>query len=671
MGGVLRMATQISDSKETRPEPSRTGRDVVYDYLRDVGVRYVFGVPGTNEVPLIDGRSPSGHVKPKDGSSPDPAPGEVDYVPCLHENIAVGAAMGYARGSGVPGVVELHITPGAAHGIGNLYNAYKAHVPIVVLCVQQHRDLLLQEPLLESDLVQIARQFTKWSYEVRTTGDLPLALQRAFKVAMTPSTQPVFLSIPWDITIEHVTPVTEHITPVKDPSPERHGLVTRIKHEYVGDMTGLQELAEALVDTSKSPLIVAGDGVGAARAWTELETLAKLVGATVYSASHSSMMNFPNSSPRWQAELPSTQKGMRTVFGAHDVAFLCGYNSQAPVLVFNHEDGPLIPAAVKQLYLHNDPWEIGKNGYGHVAVLGDIKLSLQAISDAVPAAIMKHPGSADRIKTSESEIARLGAERDKRVAEFRAKLREPNQTRRIIGADIADVLYRCLHKRPFTLVNEAVSDAPVFRKLLDYHEPKDYFFGSGGSLGFSMPASIGFSLAYAAAGDKRLVINVVGDGSALFYPQSWWTATHKDPGSTKQPVPPISILTIVVNNRQYRTLLKGVDALKDVLQWTPSTDTEYLHLEEDAVDYVALASAFGVGGRRVETLADLEPAVKCGIDMVRKTPATPYVLDVLTDPISHEDDSDPWQVPRFYTLMGEICRDEGFDFSAFDYVGPP
>jgi benzoylformate decarboxylase len=655
---------QDSPSKEALRIPSRTGRDVVYDYLRDVGVRYVFGVPGTNEVPLIDGRSASGHAKQPTSSLPEPAPHEklVEYVPCLHENIAVGAAMGYARGSGVPGVAELHITPGAAHGIGNLYNAYKAHVPIIVLCVQQHRDLLLQEPLLESDLVQIARQFTKWSYEVRTTGDLPLALQRAFKVAMTPPTQPVFLSIPWDVTIEHITP--------EDPSHESHGLVTRIKHECIGDRTGLQELTEALVNTSTSPLIVAGDGVGAAGAWTELETLAELVGATVYSASHSSMMNFSNTSWRWQAELPSTQQGMRDVFGAHDVAFLCGYNSQAPVLVFNHEDGPLIPAKVKQLYLHNDPWEIGKNGYGHVAVLGDIKLSLQVMSHAVPAAIKKHVGSADRIKTSESQIATLGAERDNRVAEFRDKLRAPNhEARQIIGADIADVLYRCLHGRPFTLVNEAVSDAPVFRKMLEYHEPKDYFFGSGGSLGFSMPASIGFSLAYTAASDKRLVINVVGDGSALFYPQSWWTQTHKDPGSTNQPVPPIPILTIVVNNRQYRTLLNGVDALKNVLKWTPSTDTAYLHLNEHAVNYVALAAAFGVDGRRVEKLADLQGAVETGIETINN--GQPYVLDVLTDPISHEDASDPWQVPRFYTLMGELYGADIFDSQALDYFGPP
>jgi len=67
-------------------EPTKLGRDVVLDYLRDVGVEYLFGVPGTNEVPLIDGTN-----------EPDAG---IDYIPCLHENIAMGAAMGYAWVSG-------------------------------------------------------------------------------------------------------------------------------------------------------------------------------------------------------------------------------------------------------------------------------------------------------------------------------------------------------------------------------------------------------------------------------------------------------------------------------------------------------------------------------------------------------------------------------------------
>ena len=154
----------------------------MFRYLKALGVECLFGVPGTNEIPLIDGTSVQANG--------------VKYVPCLHENIAVGAAMGYARASGKPGVVELHVTPGAAHGIGNLFNAYKSPIPVVVLCAQQHSELLLQEPLLASDLVRVAGQYAKWAWEVaraRRTGGRAAG---AFKEALTAPRRPVCVSIP-------------------------------------------------------------------------------------------------------------------------------------------------------------------------------------------------------------------------------------------------------------------------------------------------------------------------------------------------------------------------------------------------------------------------------------------------------------------------------------------
>lgn len=95
-----------------------TGRDEhgagQRDHLRvseDAGDPLPVGLPGTNEIPIID-------------PTVDPASG-VECVQCLHENVAVGAAMGYARMTGKPGVMKLHVTPGAAHGIGNLFKAFK------------------------------------------------------------------------------------------------------------------------------------------------------------------------------------------------------------------------------------------------------------------------------------------------------------------------------------------------------------------------------------------------------------------------------------------------------------------------------------------------------------------------------------------------------------------
>src|SRR6185312_15179185 len=134
------------------------GRDLLFDALEQQQIGFLFGNPGTTELPLIDGCNEHPSVR---------------YVLALHEDIALGMAMGYAHASGKVGVVNVHVAPGLAHGLGNLYNAWRAHTPLVVTAGQQHTRLQLQEPILSADLVAMARPFTKWAYEVRSVDDLP------------------------------------------------------------------------------------------------------------------------------------------------------------------------------------------------------------------------------------------------------------------------------------------------------------------------------------------------------------------------------------------------------------------------------------------------------------------------------------------------------------------
>lgn len=564
------------------------GRDVVFEYLRDLGVEYLFGVPGSNEIPLIDGTSI--------------AQNDVQFVPCLHENIAVGAAMGYARVSGKPGVVELHVTPGAAHGIGNLYNAARSHIPVVVLCAQQHNELVLQEPLLASDLVQVARQYTKWSYEVRFPDELPLALQRAFKEALTPPMRPVFLSIPWEFTL----------APVQDGPPK----VTRIAHRFVGDRDGVARAAERLA-TAKSPVIVAGDGVGAAGAWEQLDRLGELIGAPVYDEPLSSYLNFPNHLARWQGELPQTQAGQQAVFTPHDVAFLCGFNAQAHVLIYRYENGPMIPPSVTQVYLHDDSWEIGKNHYGEVAILGDIGATLPELCDAVAA----HPArDADGAGQRNEQLAAADRQRRDELSAAAAALDDASPDTLPTGDQVAMALARVQPSlpAPLTLVNEAVSDVKSFLTYPQYDRPDAYYFAQGGSLGFSMPFSVGAKL---AARDERTVINAVGDGSALFYPHTWWTTRKFD----------LPILTLVTNNREYKTLQLGLGVITQLYDWKPSGDPWYLRLDgKPVMSYVDLAAPFQIRGQRVASVSELVPALEHAVATVAG--GEPFVLEVLTDP---------------------------------------
>ena len=205
-------------TKQPSSPRKRWTRDYVFDALKDLGIHHLFGVPGTNEIPIIDGTA-----YPENG---------VRYIECLHENIAIGAAMGSARMTGKPGVLLVHVTPGIAHSIGNLFNACRSRTPLVVLCAQQQNELVTQEPLLASNLVDIASQFTKWAHEVRTPSEIPLVLQRAFKEAMAPPSGPVFVSIPWEYTMVEIA------------ETDKLKGITKISSHFTGDEATIKQAAE-------------------------------------------------------------------------------------------------------------------------------------------------------------------------------------------------------------------------------------------------------------------------------------------------------------------------------------------------------------------------------------------------------------------------------------------
>src|SRR5262245_14134986 len=156
---------------------------VLMEILKSTGVRYLFGNPGTTELPFLD-------------ALPD---SPLEYILGLQEATAVAAADGYAQASGQAGVVNVHVAPGLANSLAMLHNAARSKSPLVVTAGQQDTRFLMHEPILAADLARMAEQFTKWSHEVRRPEDAPVALRRALKVALTPPTGPVFLSMPMDL----------------------------------------------------------------------------------------------------------------------------------------------------------------------------------------------------------------------------------------------------------------------------------------------------------------------------------------------------------------------------------------------------------------------------------------------------------------------------------------
>src|SRR5215210_908779 len=157
-------------------------REAVYDMLRERGMTWVFGNPGSTELPFLA-----------------EFPSDFRYVLALQEAVAVGMADGFAQASGRPAVVNLHTAPGVGNGMGAIFNAQANKSPLVVTAGQQVRSLMtLQANLTNRDAIRMPHPLVKWSYEPPRAQDVPHAIARAIHLAGLPPQGPVFVSIPMD-----------------------------------------------------------------------------------------------------------------------------------------------------------------------------------------------------------------------------------------------------------------------------------------------------------------------------------------------------------------------------------------------------------------------------------------------------------------------------------------
>ena len=182
------------------PVPSSTPywtRNYLFSLLREHGIHHVFGLPGPDLLPLLEGT-----YYPEN---------DVTYIEHQRETSAIEAAMDMARITGRPGVVVLQATPSIAHRLANLFRAAHSNKPLVIVCCQQPSDLLA--PLPSSILLDMARQHTRWVHEVRSAEEMPTVLQRAFSAAMTLPGSPVFVAMPCELTTGRNAERTAQLAP--------------------------------------------------------------------------------------------------------------------------------------------------------------------------------------------------------------------------------------------------------------------------------------------------------------------------------------------------------------------------------------------------------------------------------------------------------------------------
>lgn len=521
--------------------------------LRAAGVRYLFGNPGTTELPFLDALDGSG----------------LEYVVALQEATAVAAADGWAQASGEVGVVNLHVAPGLANGLSILHNAARARSPLVVTAGQQDTRLLLGDPILAGDLVQLSEQFTKWSYEVRRADDAVPALRRALVLARTPPTGPVFLSLPMDVLVEDTVDPPD--TPVEVPGPA------------VADASVLARVADVLA-AAAAPMIVVGDGVGRTGAVPALVTLAETLGAPVFGEPIFRRVNFPGDHSLWRGGLHPTAAGVRKALEGADTVLLVG----ASVFTwFLYTPVAPLRSGLTVVQIGDAPEELGKQYPLTLGVVGDPRDAVARLGREVAARM-----SAAARRAADDRAAAIAAGRAEHTRRLRAAAEAEAGRAPVAAAYLMRVLARLL-PRDAVVVDESASSLPHVLRHLPLAVPGAFFGSKTGTLGWAMGAAIGIQL---AARDRKVVVTI-GDGSVMYAPQALWTAARYR----------LPITYVVANNASYAILKAGMETLG--LASAKRGVFPGMDLVNPEIDYLALSRALGVRARRVDKPGEVEAAL--------------------------------------------------------------
>jgi benzoylformate decarboxylase len=551
--------------------PLISGRQAFLEILKQEGVQYIFGNPGSTELPMMDALAGQEDIR---------------YYLALHEGVAVSMADGYSVASGRPAVVNVHVSPGLGNCMGMLYNASKSGAPIVLTAGQHDQSFLLSEPILWSNLEEVARPYVKWSYEIHRLEDLPRAVHRAIKVATAPPTGPVFLSLPMDV--------------LKAEGDIELGAPTRIDQRVRASREAVERAAEIL-GGAKNPMIIAGDAVARGDAHPELARVAELLGAPVYQQTVSGTCNFPSSHSLSLGPIPRLQKITRKALEDADVLFSVGADLMTMSLPSELEP---VPPGLSIIHLHLDPWEIGKNYPARVGILGDSKETLRELEKA-----LKDRFSPERQKEAKVRMERIRQMKEKRISELREKAHQERNLMPIRPLALMEAVADSLPSNA-VVVDETISSGRGLMTFLRCEDPHSFYGMRGGGIGWGIPAALGIKVAL----PDRPVVGLIGDGSAMYSFQGLWTAARYG----------LAVVFVICNNRGYRILKERTHALDGFS--AKSGSYIGMDLEQPHIDFISLSRSLGVPAERCEKLGELKQLLSHALAL-----GGPFLIDVEVD----------------------------------------
>ena len=512
--------------------------------LEHEGVQTIFGYPGGSIMPVFDALYD--HRK------------TLNHILVRHEQGATHAAQGFARVSGQVGVCLVTSGPGATNTITGIADAMIDSTPIVVIAGQVGTGFLGTDAFQEVDLVGITQPITKWSYQIRRAEDVPWAVARAFYIARSGRPGPVVLDFAKNAQVDKMeyAPVTVDFIRSYQPVPDM-------------DEEAIREAAD-LINAAERPLVLVGQGVELGNAQAELRAFIEKAelpaGRTLLGLSA-----LPTDHP-----LNKGMLGMHGNLGPNINTNKCDVLIAVGMRFDDRVTGNVATYAPQAKIIHFDidPAEIDKNIKTDVAVLGDCKQTLPAVTELLkPAA---HKEWLDSFRTYEEveeekvirpELYRSG--RELSMGEVARAVSEATGNDAILVTDVGQ--NQMLSARYFKYTRE--------RSIVTS--------GGLGTMGFGLPAAIGATFGR----PDRTVCVFMGDGGLQMNLQELGTVMEQ-----KAPV------KMILLNNNY---------LGNVRQWQAMFfNRRYSFTPMLNPDYMQIASAYGIPSRRVMERAELADAIR-------------------------------------------------------------
>lgn len=536
------------------------GSEALIKSLIAEGVKTIFGYPGGQIMPVFDTL-----FDYRD---------QLKHILVRHEQGATHAAQGYARVSGDVGVVFVTSGPGATNVVTGVADAMVDSTPLVVVTGQVPSALLGTDAFQEADVVGITQPVSKWSYQIRRPEDVAWAVARAFYIARSGRPGPVVLDFTKDAQIGLTNFEYKKCNFIRSYNP-----IPKF------DEVALQE-AIHLINTSKNPLVIAGQGVVLGHAEAELDAFVRkadlpvaftLLGLSALPSEHSHYKGMVgmhgNVGPNIMTNTCDLLIAVGMRFDDRVTSNLNTYAKQAKVI-----------------HIDIDPSEISKNVRATVGLLGDAKMVLDKLTQAIEP--QSHPEWHEAFDSCHQ------VEVDKVIGPELNPLEGPIS----MGEVVALISEATSHDA--IVVTDVGQNQMSSARYFKFTQSRSLVTSGGlGTMGFGLPAAIGAKVGR----PDRTVCFFTGDGGIQMTLQELGTIMQEN----------LDLKIIVLNN----SVLGMVRQWQELFYQERYSETTLMN-----PDFVKIAEAYGIKGRLVKERADLALAID---EMLNYNGA--YLLEVFVE----------------------------------------